>query len=114
MKRIIAIAIAAFISSNIYARVSKDTIKVVFENEKMKVTEYVSSPGADVCGKGVHSHPSHLNILFTDAKVSLTSGGKTQEVSLPAGSVFWSEADTHTAINNGKNITRLYIIENKQ
>jgi len=27
-----------------------DTIKVIFENDKVKVTEYVSNPGKDICG----------------------------------------------------------------
>ena len=29
-----------------------DTIKVILENDKVKVTEYVSNPGKDICGKG--------------------------------------------------------------
>ena len=44
-----------------------DTIKVVFENDKVKVTEYASTPGKDVCGKGKHSHAAHLSIFLTEA-----------------------------------------------
>ena len=92
----------------------KDTIRVVFENDKMKVTEYISTPGKDVCGIGKHSHPAHLNITMTDIKGSVTGAdGKTQNFDVPAGSTFWSEADTHIAINNGDKPARLYIIEPK-
>ncbi len=91
-----------------------DTIKLVFENDKVKVTEYVSTPGKDVCGIGKHSHPAHLNIAFTDIKGSVTTAdGKTQIFDIPAGSTIWSEADTHIAINNGSKPARLYIIEQK-
>ena len=92
----------------------KDTIKTVFENEKMKVTEYISTPGNDVCGIGKHNHPAHLNIALTDMNVRITTAdGKTQNFDVQAGSTFWSEADTHVAINKGNKPARLYIIEPK-
>ena len=36
----------------------KDTTMVILENDQLKVTEYVSNPGNDVCGAGKHSHPA--------------------------------------------------------
>ncbi len=96
-------------------QVQPDTIRVIFENGKMKVTEYVSNPGKDVCGKGKHGHPAHLNIAMTNIKGRVTgSDGKTQTVEVPMGATFWSEADTHVAINNGDEPARLYIIEEKK
>lgn len=50
-----------------------DTIKVILENDKVKVTEYVSNPGKDICGNGKHTHAPHLCILLTNANVSVTS-----------------------------------------
>ena len=56
-----------------------DTIKVILENDKLKVTEYVSNPGKDICGKGKHTHAPHLSILLTDATVTVTPlDGKAQ------------------------------------
>lgn len=52
-------------------KVPSDTIKVILENEKLKVTEYSSSPGKDICGKGKHTHDPHLSIFLTDAKATL-------------------------------------------
>ena len=87
-----------------------DTERIVFENDKVKVTEFISSPGKDVCGKGIHSHKPHLSIMLTDARVCVTSQGKTKTVDLKAGTAFWSEAETHTAINNGDNVAKVYLV----
>jgi hypothetical protein len=91
-----------------------DTIRVILENDKLKVTEYVSNPGKDICGKGKHTHGPHLSILLTDAKVAVTTAdGKTQMVDVKAGTTFWSEAETHIAINSGNNVAKAYIVEVK-
>ncbi|MBK8503959.1 MAG: hypothetical protein IPL46_18170 [Saprospiraceae bacterium] len=91
-----------------------DTIKEILENEKVKVTEYASTPGKDICGKGKHSHPPHLSIFLTDAKARLTTAdGKTQDFDLKAGTAFWSEAETHMVINNGNKSAKVYLIEVK-
>ena len=91
-----------------------DTIKIILENDKLKVTEYSSTPGRDVCGEGKHTHAPHLSILLTDAKVQLTTAdGKTQQFDLKAGTTFWSEAETHIAINNGSKPVKAYLIELK-
>lgn len=91
-----------------------DTIKVILENDKVKVTEYVSNPGKDICGKGKHTHAPHLSILLTDANVTVTTpDGNTQIFDLKAGAAFWSEAETHIAINSGSKIAKAYIVEVK-
>lgn len=91
-----------------------DTIRVILENNKVKVTEYVSNPGKDVCGKGKHTHGPHLSILLTDAIVTVTTAdGKTQMVNVKTGTTFWSEAETHIAINSGSKIAKAYIVEVK-
>ena len=91
-----------------------DTIKIILENDKIKVTEYVSNPGKDICGKGKHTHAPHLSILLTDAKVTVTTpDGKTEIFDLKAGTTFWSEAETHIAINSGSKIAKAYLVELK-
>jgi hypothetical protein len=88
--------------------------KIVLENAKMKVTEYTSAPGKDVCGSGKHSHPAHLTVLLTDADVLVTlPDGKTVSQKAPAGAAFWSEAETHTVINSGKSPMKFYLVEAK-
>jgi hypothetical protein len=92
---------------------SIDTVKVVLENEKMKVTEYVSSSGKDVCGKGKHSHPAHLTILLSDVSVLLTTAeGEVKNLSVPSGASFWSEKETHVVRNKEKG-ARVLLVEVK-
>ena len=91
-----------------------DTIKVILENDKVKVTEYSSAPGKDICGKGRHTHPPHLSIFLTDAGARLVMpDGKTQDFNLKAGHALWSEAETHMVVNNGNKPAKVYIIELK-
>ena len=92
----------------------KDEIVVLFENDKMKVTKYVSNSGKDVCGKGTHKHPPHLDIAFTDITgIEIGKDGKPQKFTEKAGSVYWNEAVTHIALNKGDKPAILYIVEPK-
>jgi hypothetical protein len=92
----------------------KEALKVILENEKVKVTEFVSSPGEDACGEGKHTHKPRLVIAVTDASVKLTSeDGKSQEIDLKAGTVFWGDAETHIAVNTGRQTAKFFAIEVK-
>ncbi len=119
MKKILATAII-FIGISISVKGQgnlpiTDTIKVILDNHKVRVTEYSSTPGKDICGKGKHSHIPHLSILLTDAKVTVTTeDGKSSEVDVKAGTTFWSEAETHIVINSGRFPAKAYIVELKQ
>jgi hypothetical protein len=65
-------------------------------------------------GKGKYTHAPHLSILLTDAKLTVTTpDGKTQIFDLKAGAAFWSDAETHIAINSGSKIAKAYIVELK-
>lgn len=114
MKKITLLAVISLLIA-INASAQQDTTRVVVENARIKVTEYVSSPGMDICGgPGLHSHPAHLSILITDALVRLTTpDGKKQDFNMKAGTAFWSEAESHIVINNGKNMARVYLVELK-
>ena len=88
---------------------------LVLENEKVKVIEFDSSPGGDVCGEGMHSHPAHLNVLLTEARVKvMLPDGKTLTQNLPAGATFWSAAETHKVSNLGDKPIRAYMIVSKE
>jgi hypothetical protein len=118
MKQLLLSAVF-FFAVSIYGKsqnfnIIKDTIQVVLENDKLKVTEYSSMPGKDVCGKGKHTHPAHLSILLTDAIVRQTTpDGKIRDFVLKSGATFWSEPGTHIAINNGNMPAKVYIVEIK-
>src|SRR5262252_2410789 len=51
--------------------------KVAFENDKLRVIEYHTGSEKDICGFGMHTHPAHLFIMLTDAKLrTVTPDGK--------------------------------------
>lgn len=96
------------------ARTNARSYKVVLENDRVRVLEYVSRPGLGICGRGRHSHPAHLNVLLTDAKAKIiTPDGKTVIGQNKAGDVFREDAVTHTVENIGGSGVRAYMVEIK-
>lgn len=92
-----------------------DTHNVVLENTQLKVVEILSTPKGDVCGKGVHSHKPHLTVLLTDANVTITTPeGKSQDIEVQSGTTMWSESETHSVVNNGKNPTKMILVYLKE
>jgi hypothetical protein len=88
--------------------------RIVLENDRVRVLEYRSRPGLGVCGQGMHYHPAHLTVSLTGAKLKeTTSDGKVSFPEVPPGTVFFSEAQTHSAEIIGGAGTRTYIIELK-
>ena len=87
--------------------------RVVLDNDRVRVIEYKSRPGLGVCGEGVHSHPAHLAIALTPAKVKVTQNGKTTYGEVPAGEVMFFDAEVHSAENVGGAGTRFYLVEMK-
>ena len=92
----------------------KSESKVILENDKVKVTEFLSSPGEDACGSGKHSHNERLVIAVTDATIKMTTeDGKTQNLELKAGTTFWGGTEMHTVVNTGKQPAKFYAVEVK-
>ena len=101
-------------SQSLSGNSEKVTAPVILENEKVKVTEFVSAPGGDACGKGKHSHNERLVIAITDASIKLTTeDGKTQNLDLKAGTAFWGGTETHSVVNTGKEQAKFYAVEVK-
>ena len=95
-------------------KVNPHSYKVMFENERVRVLEYVSGPNMGVCGSGKHSHPVHLIVQLTDLKArEIDAAGKIDMGIVKAGVVGWSPAVTHTTENIGTNTARAYIVEMK-
>ncbi|HRP57136.1 hypothetical protein [Agriterribacter sp.] len=89
--------------------------KILVDNDKVKVVEFVASPKANVCGRGMHFHEPHLTVALTDAKVLITTpDGKKQEAQIPANAALWFDAGTHTAINTGDAETKLLLVYLKE
>jgi quercetin dioxygenase-like cupin family protein len=96
------------------AKMEPRSYRVVLENEKVRVLEYVSRPGLGVCGAGKHSHPDHVTVVLTPAKAKVTREDGTSFVNeLKAGDTFWDPASTHMAENIGGSGTRMILVEIK-
>ena len=93
------------------ALVQPQSYRVAFENDKRRVLDYNSRPGMGVCGNGMHSHPAHLTVVISGGSVRIkTPDGKLEQRDVPAGLVFWSEAETHSVENiSGGNVRSLLI-----
>lgn len=118
MKKLLIIAICLldflFNAKSQTINASLDTVQLLLENDRMKVTGYVSNPGKDVCGLGEHHHNPHLTILLTDASVHLiTEDGKSQDIEAKAGATFWNNEETHAVINSGDKVIKAILIEPK-
>jgi hypothetical protein len=95
------------------ALVQPRSYRVVFENNRVRVLEFISRPGMGVCGSGRHSHPAHLTVLLTPARVRIRENGKMMVVTNKPGDVFWSPPVTHETENVGGGEVRALIIELK-
>jgi hypothetical protein len=96
------------------ATVAPRAFRVVLENERVRVLEVKSRPGFGVCGEGMHSHPDHVTVSLTGAKLKVTTpDGKVMFKDIPAGTVFYAPAEIHSAEVIGGLGTLSYLIELK-
>ena len=90
-------------ASNVY--------KLLNENDKVRVLEVVFKRG-DVAK--MHHHPDHVVYAVKGGKASFTSGGKTQEMEIKAGSVMFLDAQDHEVKNIGNTTLDLLVMELKK
>jgi hypothetical protein len=88
-----------------------DLYKVVFENERVRVLEYVDQPGDSTTP---HSHPDSVMITLSDFDRRLSVGDQKREVSLKAGLATWLPAQTHSGENIGTTPTHTFFVELKE
>lgn len=96
-------------------KIQAGNYRVAFENDRLRVLDFISRPGMGVCGRGMHSHPPHLTITLTPGRtrVKLPDGTTSTKPDIPAGTVFWSEAETHDVENVSGRDMRAMLIELK-
>lgn len=94
--------------------VAPRSYRVVVENDRVRVLEFKSRPGMGVCGQGMHSHPDHVTVSLTGAKLRVTTpNGRPTFEDVPPGAVFFEPAVIHSAEIIGGSGTRTYILELK-
>jgi quercetin dioxygenase-like cupin family protein len=97
---------ATVVSAQDPAVVQSSTVKIKFENEKVRVLEAELPAGVK---EKVHSHPAYVIYVLAGGKVrNYAADGKTTESEMKTGEVLYREPLTHAAENIGN--TRLHLI----
>jgi beta-alanine degradation protein BauB len=119
MRVIISAVIAAFtlivwttsVSAQDPAVVNARTIKVKFENDRVRVLEAELPPGVK---EQVHSHPAYVIYVLAGGKYrNYAADGKTTEGELKTGEVLYREPLTHAAENIGNTTMHMILVELK-
>ena len=119
MRFIISAVIAAFtfivwvtsIRAQDPAIVNSKTIKVKFENDRVRVLEAELPPGVK---EQVHSHPAYVIYVLAGGKYrNYAADGKTTEGELKTGEVLYRDPLTHAAENIGDTTMHLILVELK-
>ena len=90
----------------------KPAVKVLLENDQVRVREVVFAPGAG----DTHTHEwAHVGVILTKGQLAFADAGKPEEtVSFEAGSAGFREAKvTHLARNPGKTTMKVIEVEVK-
>jgi quercetin dioxygenase-like cupin family protein len=93
------------------AVVQSKTVKLKFENERVRVLEAELPPGVK---EQVHSHPAYVIYVLAGGKVrNYAADGKTTETELKTGEVLYREPLTHAAENIGTTTMHFILVELK-
>ena len=93
------------------AVVNSKTVKVKFENEKVRVLEAELPPGIK---EAVHSHPAYVIYVLAGGKVrNYAADGKTTETEIKTGDVLYRDPLTHAAENIGTTTMHMILVEMK-
>ena len=119
MRFIISAVLAAFafivattsVSAQDPAVVNAKTIKIKFENDRVRVLEAELPPGVK---EQVHSHPAYVIYVLAGGKVrNYAADGKTTEGELKTGDVLNRDPLTHAAENIGDTTMHMILVELK-
>ena len=105
------IAWTGLVSAQDPAVVNAKTVKVKFENEKVRVLEAELPPGVK---EAVHSHPAYVIYVMAGGKIrNYAADGTTSESELKTGDVLYREPLTHAAENIGTTTAHFILVELK-
>lgn len=93
------------------AVVNSKTIKVRFENERVRVLEATLPPGVK---EQLHSHPAYVIYVLEGGRYrNYGADGKVSEGTLKTGDVIYRDPLTHAAENIGDTPLHLILVELK-
>ena len=88
-----------------------DLYRVLFENDRVRVLEYVDRPGDATTP---HNHPDSVMVTLSSFRRRLSSGDQQVEVELPAFQARWLDAQEHSGSNIGDTDTHTIFVELKE
>ena len=88
-----------------------DLYRVLFENDRVRVLEYLDQPGD---ATQPHSHPDSVMVTLSAFRRRLRSGGREVDVGLPAFQALWLDAQEHAGTNVGTTPTHTIFVELKE
>jgi len=89
-----------------------DKYQVVFENEQVRVLEYVDHPGDRT---SLHAHPDSVMYTLSGFRRRLyNADGESRDVELAAGATGWLPAQRHAGHNIGDSATHVIFVELKR
>ena len=93
------------------AVVNSKTIRVRFENDRVRVLETILPPGAK---EQVHSHPAYVIYVLEGGRYrNYAADGKITEGELKTGDVIYRDPLTHAAENIGDKPLHMVLVELK-
>ena len=116
MPSLIVVAVALVWSAmSVYAQdpavVNAKTIRVKFENERVRVLEATLPPGVK---EQVHSHPAYVIYVLEGGRFrNYAADGKVTEGTFNTGDVIYRDPLTHAAENIGDKPMHLILVELK-
>jgi len=88
-----------------------DLYHVIFENDRVRVLEYVDRPG-DRTHR--HRHPDSVMYTLSAFRRRVSDGDRHVDVELPAGAVRWLPAQEHFGHNVGTTPSHSIFVELKE
>lgn len=89
-----------------------DHYRTVFENERVRVLEYVDAPGHRTTP---HDHPDSVMVTLSGFRRRLhAADGQTRDVEIAAGTAGWLPAQQHAGENIGDTDTHVIFVELKE
>ena len=88
-----------------------DQYRTVFENDRVRVLEYLDQPGTVTTP---HGHPDSVMITLSSFRRRLYAGGREVDVELESGLPRWLDAQEHSGHNIGDTETHVIFVELKE
>ena len=93
-------------------KVAPKNVKVVFENNRVRVLEVRIKPGEKL---PMHSHPPHMTYTLSDFKGKYSTPDGESTLGLGKNSAWsWTDAITHASENVGTTEIRAFAVELKE